>query len=147
MEQLHAQPFPVPRTMSPVAARPVAPWARRMITTSTPGEVTAMVGSCSAGPSVNVQAWRNGVNGSGVQPQLMRKKQYLLIKSRRKFSGHVFMIVTPIVSRETRSRLHSQGQVGFLPDQIVEQVEQVPVVNFWNQINGSGYRSPELQQR
>jgi hypothetical protein len=86
MEQLHAQPFPEPCAMSPVAARPVAPWARRMITTSTPGEVTAMVGSCSAGPSVNVQAWRNGVNGSGVQPQLMRKKQYFLVESRRKLS-------------------------------------------------------------
>src|SRR5215212_8830752 len=97
-----------------------------------PGEVTAMAASCSAGPSAALQACRNGVNGSGVQPQLMRKKQYLLIKSRRKFSGYVFMIVTPIVSRETRSRLHSQGQVGFLPDQIIEQVEQVPVVNFRN---------------
>ena len=79
-----------------------------------------MAPSCSAGPSVVLQACRNGVNGSGVQPQLMRKKQYLLIKSRRKFSGYVFMIVTPIVSRETRSRLHSQGQVSFLPDQIVK---------------------------
>src|SRR3954451_10033196 len=37
MEQLHAQPFPVPRTMSPLAARPVAPWARGTITASTPG--------------------------------------------------------------------------------------------------------------
>src|SRR3954465_15370139 len=56
------------------------------------------------------------------------------------------MIVTPILARGSRSRLHSQGQIGFLSDKIVKQVEQVPVVGFWNQINGSGYRSPEVQQ-
>src|SRR4051794_13411281 len=57
------------------------------------------------------------------------------------------MIVTPILARGSRSRLHSQGQLGFLSDKIVKQVEQVPVVGFWNKINGSGYRPPEVQQR
>src|SRR5215213_1236748 len=57
------------------------------------------------------------------------------------------MIVTPILAGGSRSRSHSQGQVSFLSDKIVKQVEQVPVVGFWNQINGSGYRSPEVQQR
>src|SRR3954454_10043893 len=57
------------------------------------------------------------------------------------------MIVTPILARGSRSRLHSVTQLGFLSDKIVKQVEQVPVVGFWNQINGSGYRSPEVQQR
>src|SRR4051794_407013 len=57
------------------------------------------------------------------------------------------MIVTPILAGGSRSRSHSQGQVSFLSDKIVKQVEQVPVVGFWNQINGSGYRSPEVQKR
>src|SRR3954453_8302557 len=57
------------------------------------------------------------------------------------------MIVTPILAGGSRSRSHSQGQVSFLSDKIVKQVEQVPVVGFWNQINGSGYGSPEVQQR
>src|SRR3954452_7937672 len=57
------------------------------------------------------------------------------------------MIVTPILARGSRYRLHSQGQLGFLSDKIVKQVEQVPVVGFWNQINGSGYRSPGVQKR
>src|SRR3954466_7167075 len=56
------------------------------------------------------------------------------------------MIVTPILARGSRSCLYSQGQLGFLSDKIVKQVEQVPVVGFWNQINGSGYRPPEVQQ-
>src|SRR4051812_30773368 len=56
------------------------------------------------------------------------------------------MIVTPILARGSRSRLHSQGQLGFLSDKVIKQVEQVPVVGFWNQVNGSGYRSPEVQQ-
>jgi hypothetical protein len=86
LEQLYAQPFPVPGAKSQVAASTGCSMGvgddHGLDARGGDGDG----GKLFRGSSAGRQACRNGVNGSGVQPQLMRKKQYFLIKSRRKFS-------------------------------------------------------------
>src|SRR3954471_23782785 len=87
----HAQPFPVPCAMSPVAARPDAPWERGTVTISTPRRGYGYGGKLFCG----------SIGGSPGMPQ--RRERF-----RRSGSAHAQETISPhqIASKVLWIHLH-----------------------------------------